>query len=126
MLLPKGHPYSDKDLSNLYNSLGLGYYDITYSENYSGFIERSIKKNSDYKLDKKLAKRIKKEGYDFLKDYWCIGFDTAHAWNTAKIHDKKYVFKEARKLYFSCLDNNNPKILIWNRKMKLEKIKNKK
>ena len=118
VLIPKGH----KLYGVHYDSIDIyAHGGLTYSNNYDGWIENYLNKGYDYELGNNLRKRIDEEGYDFLKDYWVIGFDTGHHGDSLKNCTKEYVFNEAKKLYQECF-NSDPKYI---RKLKLEELEKK-
>lgn len=41
-------------------------------------------------------------------DYWVIGFDTCHAWDSEKEHTKEWVIAETERLLSQVLEHLNP------------------
>jgi len=117
VLLPPGHPFHGKDYNNIeaYAHGGLTFASLYKSWNQLKNYEDS---GFDYQMDEKLAKVVKKYGSDFLKDHWCIGFDTAHYGNDLTTCSKEYVWNETKALHKLCVDNNIKSL----RKAKLKKI----
>lgn len=116
VLIPPGHPFHGKhyDSIDAYAHGGL-----TFSSMYGDTLKRYEDSGFDYEMDIELSKRVEKEGYDFLKDYWCIGFDTAHFEDNLITCPKEYVLKETDDLHQFCFENSTKEV----RKAKLKKIK---
>ena len=120
VLIPPGHPFHGKDY---YDIEGYAHGGLTFASMYKGWNQLKTYEDDgfDYQMDEKLFERVK-NGYEFLDDYWCIGFDTAHSGDDLTTCPKEYVWNETQKLYQLCEDNNLKSL----RRAKLNKIKDKK
>lgn len=119
VLLPPGHPFYGKIYYDIESYAHGG---LTFSGKYGHWnvLKKYEDNDFDYQMDEKLAEGVKKYGYDFLKDYWCIGFDCAHYGDDLTTCPKEYVWDETQKLYQHCEDNNLKTL----RRSKLKKIAN--
>lgn len=118
VLIPPGHPYYGKD----YDSIDAwSHGGLTFASKYKdwGMLKTYEDSGFDFKMDEKLSEKVKKEGYDFLKEYWCIGFDTAHSGDNLITCSKDYVWNETKALHKLCVDKDIKSI----RRAKLNKIK---
>jgi len=120
VLIPPGHTFHGKNYDNIEAFVHGG---LTFGSMYKGWNQLKKYKDSGFKyqMDEELSKRIKKEGYKFLDNYWCIGFDTAHFGDDLTTCPKEYVWNETQILYKLCFDADIKTI----RRAKLNKIKNK-
>lgn len=117
VLIDSTHPFYGKDYDELEVWAHGG---ITLACKYDEFniIQRGPKEDLDIELSDELKKRIEEDGYDFLKNYWVIGFDTGHYQDSLQTCPKEYVLNETKQLYKQCLDNRITVI----RKNKLKKL----
>lgn len=115
VLIPKGHKFYGLEYDDIDVNVHGG---LTYSGIYLGWIEKYEEDGNDYELDINLKKKIDKNGYEFLMDYWVLGFDTAHYGDNLINCTKNYVLAQTKLLFDECLD------VKYIRKLKLNKIKN--
>jgi len=117
VLIPPGHPFYGKDYDKIeaYSHGGL-----TFSANYKGWeqLKKYEESGFEYQMDEKLYERVK-NGYDFLNDYWCVGFDTGHFGDNLTTCSKNYVWNETLNLHKLCKDNGLKSL----RRAKINKIK---
>jgi len=116
VLLPPGHPFHGKGYDEIEAYAHGG---LTYSGKYQGILKKYEDSGFDYQMDEKLAERVK-NGYKFLDDYWCVGFDTGHFGDNLTTCSKEYVWNETKALHKLCVDNNIKSL----RRAKLKKLEN--
>ncbi len=121
VLIPPGHSFYNKDYDDIDADVHGG---LTFACKYGDWkqLVKYEDEGFEHQMDEKLVEKVKIDGYDFLDDYWCIGFDTAHFEDTLTTCSKEYVWKETQFLHKLCYDADL-KIL---RRAKLNKIKDKK
>ena len=118
VLIPKDHSLYGKDYDKVQDIYAHG--GLTFAAKYEGWdiLKKYEDEGYEFQMDEKLTKRVDKEGYDFLKEYWVLGFDTAHFNDNLTTCPKSYVLNEAKELHKQCVQKD----IKLQRKKKIDKI----